>query len=183
MNWEQIVELLMRLFSGVKVTKTEAKTVPAKEAKQMVDQKKFHIPEKINRKINKIYVHVSDTPDSRNDIGAAQIKKWHTDPKPQGNGWSDIGYHYVVKRNGTLEDGRSLDVAGAHVAGHNANSIGICWVGRNEITPDQEDTLIGLIKTLLVKLNLKPSDVLGHKESDPSKTCPNLDMDDFRSKL
>lgn len=183
MDWGKFVELIMQLFSGAKVTKVEPRTLPAKKAKQMVDQKKFHIPEKINRKINKIYVHVSDTPDSRADIGATQIKKWHTDPKPQGNGWKDIGYHYVIKRDGTLEDGRALDIAGAHVAGHNSDSIGICWVGRDDISPDQEDTLIGLIKTLLVKLNLSKSDVLGHKESDHSKTCPNLDMDDFRSKL
>lgn len=59
------------------------------------------------------------------DIGASEIRRWHVD----GNGWADIGYHYVIRRDGTVEKGRPLSRAGAHAQGHNHDSIGICLVG------------------------------------------------------
>lgn len=58
------------------------------------------------------------------DIGAHEIREWHL-----SRGFDDIGYHLVIRRDGTLETGRSLDSIGAHVAGHNADSVGICMVG------------------------------------------------------
>jgi N-acetylmuramoyl-L-alanine amidase len=132
--------------------------------------------------INKIVIHVSDSPDTM-DIGAKEIRKWHTDPKPKGNGWSDIGYHYVVRRNGHIELGRLHTVTGAHVAGHNTGSLGICWVGRDKITTEQMDTLVKLAKNLIAAYNLTVKDVVGHKELNAGKSCPNLDMNQFRSKL
>ena len=59
------------------------------------------------------------------DIDAETIRDWHVN----GNGWSDIGYHYVIKRNGLVEAGRPVSISGAHAKGHNADSIGICLVG------------------------------------------------------
>ena len=133
--------------------------------------------------INKIVIHVSDSLDMA-DIGATQIRKWHTDPRPKGNGWSDIGYHYVVRRNGHIELGRLHTVAGAHVAGHNKGSLGICWVGRDKITKEQMETLVKLTKNLMSAYGLTAKDVYGHKElSSGGKSCPNIDMNNFRSKL
>ena len=75
------------------------------------------------RQLDMIIVHCSATPPSM-DIGADEIRKWHLE-----QGFSDIGYHYVIRRNGSVESGRPLDQPGAHCKGHNARSIGICLVG------------------------------------------------------
>ena len=80
------------------------------------------------RQIDHIIVHCSYTPPSM-DIGAETIREWHTLPKPKGRGWSDIGYHWVIRRNGTVEAGRSEERAGAHAKGYNQDSIGICLIG------------------------------------------------------
>ena len=89
-------------------------------------------------KVEKIVVHCSDS-----DFGdAAEIDRWHKERK-----WSGIGYHkvilnghresvrpYVAADDGVVEDGRPLDTMGAHVLGHNSDSIGICLIGRNHFT-------------------------------------------------
>jgi N-acetylmuramoyl-L-alanine amidase len=83
------------------------------------------------RLIDTIIGHCSFTP-PKMDIGAAEIRGWHVDE----NGWLDIGYAYVIRRNGIIELGRDLDndgdvdeEIGAHARGFNAHSIGICVVG------------------------------------------------------
>ena len=76
------------------------------------------------RDIDHIIIHAADTPPEM-DVGAEEIRDWHVN----GNGWRDIGYHWVIRRNGEVEPGREESVVGAHVAGHNANSIGVCLVG------------------------------------------------------
>lgn len=68
-------------------------------------------------------VHGSWTPPHL-DVGAEEIDQWHRE-----RGWSGIGYHYVIRRNGTLEEGRGLVDAGAHVKGYNSISIGYCLMG------------------------------------------------------
>ena len=137
----------------------------------------------MTREINKIIIHCAATPDYM-DIGASTIRKWHTDPKPEGRGWNDIGYHYVVRRNGEIERGRQDSVVGAHARGANSDSIGICWVGINEIDAKQESSLFSLINYLMGKYNVKIENVLGHREAvKTNKTCPNLNMDRVRAEL
>ena len=53
-----------------------------------------------------------------------QINEWHLQ-----NGWNGVGYHYVIRRNGDIERGRTLEVVGAHCLNHNLHSIGICYEG------------------------------------------------------
>lgn len=130
------------------------------------------------RKITKIVIHCSDTPDHRTDIDAEDIKTWHLN-----NGWTDIGYHYVITRNGTLENGRDESICGSHVRGHNSDSIGICLVGRTVFDIKQLETLLALITGLMYKYNLDYTDIYGHYEFDSSKTCPNIDMNVFRQSL
>lgn len=77
----------------------------------------------MNRKITKIIVHCSATPPSQ-DIGGEEIDEWHLK-----RGFDGIGYHNVIRRDGGVEFGRSLMQEGAHVRGHNEESIGICLVG------------------------------------------------------
>ena len=95
-------------------------------------------------KISRFIIHCSaNGPNSR--IGAYEIRKYHTLPVAQGGrGWEDIGYHFVIKRDGTVEQGRKLEYQGAHYTGYNAGSIGICLVGGvdNSGRPEDNFTLI-----------------------------------------
>lgn len=76
------------------------------------------------RPIDRFIVHCSYTPPSM-DVGVAEFRQWHVIER----NWSDVGYHFVIRRDGTVEHGRPIEIAGAHVKGMNANSIAICLVG------------------------------------------------------
>jgi N-acetyl-anhydromuramyl-L-alanine amidase AmpD len=132
------------------------------------------------RNIERIIVHCSATKPSM-DIGAKQIRRWHLDRR-----WSDIGYHYVIRRDGTLEGGRPLWRAGAHAVGHNHDSIGVCLVGGVDergradanFTIMQYNTLLRFIKTHSKKHRIK--DILGHRDlPDVKKSCPCFDVRSF----
>lgn len=132
----------------------------------------------IMRRINQIVVHCSATPDYM-DIGASTINKWHVE-----RGWSGIGYHYIIRRNGEIEKGRPDVQVGAHARGANSNSIAICWVGQDSISPEQEKALFSLIHFLMGKYSVDIDKVQGHNEAvNTSKTCPNLDMNRVRAEL
>ena len=94
------------------------------------------------RKIKEIIYHHSQTPSSM-DIGFKEIDQWH-----KSRGWSGCGYHYIIRRDGSLEFGRKEEKIGAHVAGHNSYSIGICMVGDDEFNEEQFNTLSDLTKIL-----------------------------------
>ena len=81
------------------------------------------LQKKSSRRITEIIIHCTATPAGK-DYTVYDIRKWH---KQQG--WSDIGYHYVVYRDGTIHEGRNINIAGAHTTGHNTHSIGIAYVG------------------------------------------------------
>jgi N-acetylmuramoyl-L-alanine amidase len=99
------------------------------------------------RPINEIIIHCSATKPSMN-IGAEWIRKVHLQ-----NGWKDIGYHYIIRRNGAVEVGRHISQVGAHCEGHNTGTIGICMVGgisetgrpENNFTKEQFETVQQLI--------------------------------------
>jgi N-acetyl-anhydromuramyl-L-alanine amidase AmpD len=124
-------------------------------------------------KTNYIVIHCSDTPVEM-DIGAEEIRRWHT----QERGWSDIGYHYVIRRSGLIEKGRDEDAVGSHVRGFNSNSIGVCMVGgrygNNNFTSEQFKSLSSLVKILTEKY--PDCEVLGHKDLAIGKDCPSFDV-------
>ena len=141
------------------------------------------------REINLIVVHCSFTkprdPRQHPLIGVKAIRKWHTDPKPEGRGWRDIGYHYVIKRDGTLQLGRPIEQSGAHVRGHNKHSIGICLVGGmdkrtgkavDDYTNDQWQTLRMVVGGLKTQYGAA---VLGHNDLTTRKTCPNFNVKEW----
>ncbi len=111
-------------------------------------------------------------------VTVADIKRWHTTPvKDGGRGWSDIGYHYVIERGGALRIGRQGDdTVGAHVAGFNDRTLGICLVGglnnrtgapEDNFTPAQMSALGALVRRLLAKY--PNATVLGHRDLSPDR--------------
>lgn len=131
----------------------------------------------MEREINRIIIHCSYSKPSM-DIGAKTIRDWHVNE----NGWTDIGYHYVIRRDGKVEEGRPIERMGAHARGNNSDSIGICLVGGMDeygrddcnFTHWQWDALSALINDL--ESMLGPLDISGHREWDDSKTCPTFDV-------
>lgn len=132
----------------------------------------------VKRKIDKIIIHCSATPPSM-DIDAKEIDRWH-----KNKGWSQIGYHFVIKRDGEIEDGRPLELIGAHVKGYNKGSIGICLVGgveegnvsepQDNFTPCQWKSLSSLLKVM--KADYKKATIHGHNEFSPQKACPSFNV-------
>lgn len=123
------------------------------------------------RTIRRHIIHASATPNDR-DVTAKDIDLWH-----KQRGWSGIGYHNVIRRDGTLEMGRPIAKAGAHVAGHNADSIGTCLIGAglalSDFTPEQLATLKRVYDDLSTHF---PGITLhGHREYS-NKSCPGFDI-------
>lgn len=128
------------------------------------------------RKIDKIIIHCSATPENR-DIKTETIKSWHV----KGRGWSDIGYHFVIELDGAVRDGRPLHRAGAHTKGENAHTIGVCYVGGIDKQNNAKDTRTDAQKESMNKLiaslieDYPEASVHGHNEFS-SKACPSFDV-------
>lgn len=159
------------VVDGIVGPATLAKLIPArlKKSKRFIDE---------------IIIHCSATPEGKN-YTVEDIRKWH---KQQG--WSDIGYHYVIHLDGEIKLGRDVDLIGAHClkGGHNLHSIGICYVGglENKVgvrtyKQKPKDTRTDAQKSALASLlydlkKLYPNAVIfGHHDFDASKDCPCFD--------
>ena len=127
----------------------------------------------------KIVVHCSATPSDR-DVDAAEIRRWHVDE----NGWDDIGYHFVIRRDGTIEPGRDLDAVGAHCLSVNYESVGVCLVGGldtdlsplADYMPAQMRSLEILLDGLVPRFESPLPDVVAHSDLDDGKPdCPGFD--------
>lgn len=136
-------------------------------------------------KTDTIVIHCAATKPSMN-IGSEEIKKWHVDER----GWSDIGYHFVITRDGTKELGRGLDLSGAHARAVNGTSVGICLVGglsednkpENNFTLEQFLTLKDLIKELKMKYP-DAKKIIGHYQVEPAKPhCPGFNVPEWLNK-
>ena len=131
-------------------------------------------------KTDYIVVHCSATKPSM-DIGSEKIRDWHVNER----GWRDIGYHKVIRRNGEIEDGRDSRDSGAHAAGYNSKSVGVCMVGgmaednsaENNFTDKQWTTLLDLIKQL--KVEYPDAKIIGHNEIS-EKECPSFDVQKWK---
>lgn len=153
----------------------------------VVDPAKPYITNK--RKITKIAVHCTATIFGQH-CDAKRVDQMHL------NRWgrrSGCGYHYVIDIDGVVYKGRWSDHKGAHVKNFNANSIGIAYAGglnknREAMTDGmneaQKRSMKALLKSLLKGYDLKPKDVLGHKEfPGANKACPCTPMQDLRDML
>jgi hypothetical protein len=137
------------------------------------------------RPISEIIIHCTATradwwADKTTAQKVAEVRKWHVD----GRGWSDIGYHFLIDRDGTVKEGRPIERAGAHVKGHNTGTIGISLFGghggekdnafEDNFTEEQGAALRRLVSRLQAEHgpNLKLS---GHHEY-ANKACPCFDV-------
>lgn len=141
---------------------------------------------------NFIVVHCAAT-GPHQDVGVTEIRQWHL-----ARGFSDIGYHYVIRRNGVRELGRPTWAVGAQVEGYNYESVGVCLVGgvdehgqpANNFTPEQMTTLEATIRGLLVEYpgcvimghhdmpaapDATVTQILDHHLHCVEKACPSFD--------
>jgi N-acetylmuramoyl-L-alanine amidase len=127
------------------------------------------------RHINEIIIHCSATLPAL-DVSVSDIDRWHRE-----RGFSGIGYHYVVYRNGSIVEGRPMERIGAHCEGHNANSIGICYIGgldektgkpKDTRTKEQKEAILNLLRNLTGKLPI--GKITGHNQY-ANKACPCFD--------
>ena len=130
---------------------------------------------KSKRVITDIVVHCTASREGLHQT-VEQIRAYHTAPVSKGGrGWSDIGYHYVVYLDGTVHEGRDVNVSGAHVSGHNAHSIGIVYVGGLDKDKKAKDTRTeeqktGLLSLLVDLRKLYPTArIRGHRDFSPDK--------------
>lgn len=127
------------------------------------------------RQINKIIVHCTATREGA-PVSLDTVRRWHLE-----RGWSDIGYHYLILLDGTIERGRPEEKQGAHVRGHNRDSIGVSYVGgcdrllnpKDTRTQDQKDSLHNLLSNLMA--SYEDATLHGHNEFS-NKACPSFNV-------
>jgi len=136
----------------------------------------------LRKKTEMIVVHCAATKPSM-DIGYKEIRKWHV----EDNGWDDVGYHYIIKRDGTVEVARAEAFQGAHAPAVNSKSIGICLVGgmaedggaENNFTLEQFLSLKDLIKKIKMT-NPNIVEVVGHCDVQDNKpNCPGFNLKEW----
>ena len=116
-------------------------------------------------------IHCSDS-----DYGdVATIRKWHLQ-----RGFSDVGYHFVIRRDGEIELGRPLVQVGAHCKGYNKISIGTCLIGKDSFNHCQFAQLRKLHQSLVAQFPML--EAVPHNQFNPHKTCPNFNIYDVLTK-
>jgi N-acetyl-anhydromuramyl-L-alanine amidase AmpD len=129
------------------------------------------------RYVDKIIIHCSATSPSF-DVDVEDVRGWH-----KARGWRDVGYHYFIKRDGTIQEGRHIGDIGAHARGYNNRSIGICYAGgvdednrpEDNRTDAQKESMITLIRQLK-STHGTIKEVFGHRDlAGVRKACPSFD--------
>lgn len=109
-----------------------------------------------------------------------QLRKFHTDPVPLGRGWKDIGYHMVFQPDGSVDQGRSLNVQGAGVEGENEGNIHFCLVGTDRFTKGQFESLRYKLDSVLLIYPIPHWEIHCHylfqSAIHQGKTCPNISI-------
>ena len=134
--------------------------------------------------IEYIAIHCSATPPSM-DIGVPEISRWHRE-----RGFRTIGYHVVIRRDGTVEYGRNFGMIGAHVKGYNSKSLGVCLVGGVDSDMEAEDNFTdeqfsSLDRVLTALQGLFPDAVIqGHRDfPNVHKACPSFNVKEWLDQI
>jgi N-acetylmuramoyl-L-alanine amidase len=141
------------------------------------------------RKILRVVIHQTATKQTAsNQATFDAIDRYHREVM----GWRKIGYHRVIFTDGEVLKGRLDSEIGAHVAGHNADSIGICLigigdglpVGQGYVTPAQWKALVNVCRELMQRYGVPVERVVGHRDfPGVTKTCPGFDVGELRRVL
>lgn len=130
-----------------------------------------------SRRIDEIIIHCTATPEGR-DVSVETIRGWHI-----GQGWKDIGYHWVVMLDGSVKPGRPEAQVGSHVANHNSGTLGVVYVGgvaadgktpKDTRTPAQKAALLAHVRALIARYPTVRK-VTGHNQY-AAKACPSFDV-------
>ena len=127
-----------------------------------------------HRFVDTVFLHCSASDNPAHD-DVSVIRKWHTTPP---RNWADVGYHYFIKRDGTIQPGRPLEKTPAAQAGHNSGTIAICLHGleKSLFSPEQYASVKALCRAIDDAYRDKRRiRFRGHREVDPHKTCPVFD--------
>lgn len=122
---------------------------------------------------------VFHTAGTEGEYDIAAIRRYHVETK----GWSDVGYHWFIRRDGTRQKGREEYVEGAHCkhGGMNRKSIGVCFEGHHDLeqlTYEQVLSFLQLVKELFSRYpSMTIANVIGHREAGSPKTCPGTLVD------
>lgn len=172
-NWKAIQEWAGVTADGIAGPAT-ARAILAKAG--LTEKPEGSLVKGTGKNIRKIFIHCSATKEGQ-DFDAATIKKWHLN-----QGWSDIGYHYVIQLDGTIERGRPESKVGSHVRGHNTGSIGVVYVGGVDKDMKPKDTrteaqLKAMARLVGDLVKAYPgARVLGHRDAPAAKACPSFDV-------
>jgi len=128
---------------------------------------------KNRKKTNKIIIHYTETAEHQ-EYDVNDVREWHLN-----RGFSDIGYHFLVKLDGTVQIGRQVDLVGAHCHGQNYDSVGICYVGGkcndgslgDTRTPEQMKSINIVIAFVRSMYGYIPT--YGHRDFS-NKDCPGF---------
>lgn len=127
------------------------------------------------RQVKKIILHCTATVEGQ-EFDITDVDRWH-----KKRGWKSVGYHYLIKQDGTLQVGRSLDEVGSHAKGENSDSIGIVYVGGLDANKEPKDTMTAYQELTLMELIFSLRTVFhwmsvhGHNEYS-NKACPSFDV-------
>ena len=143
----------------------------------------------VNREVTEIVVHWTETPTNKN-IGSEEINKIHLE-----SGLNGIGYHYVIRRDGSLQRGRPINIQGEHVTvnKHNERSIGIVFVGGinvpsgtpnlenfisvQSLTRSQFNTFDHLCRAFFARF--PGGQAVGHNDIDPIEDDPGFNVREY----
>lgn len=124
-----------------------------------------------------IVIHHTGFPNEDKDSTAAAVHKYHQEDRK----WAGIGYHYLIRKDGMIEQGRRPDMVGAHALGHNKNSVGVCLAGNFDIgkpTQAQMKAVKELCRWLCQKYGLDSTQkgvIVGHRDVNDT-ACPGKNL-------
>lgn len=134
-------------------------------------------------KTDYIVIHCAATPPTM-DVDISTIAEWH-----KARGFKEVGYHFFIKRDGTVQKGRDINAVGAHVVGYNHNSVGICMAGgvaldavtpENNFTKEQWSSLY--LKLREIHTEYPRAVIVGHRDLDAGKkACPSFSVSEYVS--
>lgn len=135
-------------------------------------------------KPTEIILHCSATKENA-DFSINDIDRWHRE-----RGFKKVGYHYVIRLDGTIEAGRNENEIGSHCTGHNNKSIGICYIGgldsdgkgKDTRTEEQKEALYNLVSKLILKYDIPIDSIYCHSDF-ANKLCPCFTKDKFIKEL